>query len=432
VTHIQTITIPNPELVATSQLKADGKNPNKMKRDQLDRLKKSIQTWGFIVPIITNKDLLIADGEQRWIVANELAMPNVLVIRLPVEEVDRRLLRQVLNKLRGEHELLLDAEEFDKIIELGRKDDLKYLLDLTDGKLERYLNELHPPKDEDYEVPEIEKVQTDIVKGDIIQLGKHRLMCGDSSDLKDCMVLIEKKITLVLSSPPYFNQREYSHWEKYEDYLTFITKVFQTFKQFQDDKFLIAWNVGDSVPDKQDIPAHHSAILSKLGYVYNDKIAWVKSGAVFSIPRSQHIEKGIYYPALAWEPILIFTNGHHPSFDVENKDKVKTFIRNVWEINQVRGQEQDKMGHPAMFPLELASNAVFAYTQPEQYVYDCFGGSGSTLITCEQNKRICYTMEIDNRYCQVIINRWEAYSGLKAVKIRQVESTLEQNNKNNN
>ena len=82
------ITVPNAETVPTSSLKADGFNPNKMTREQLDRLKTSIKKFGFIVPIITNKDLLIADGEQRWIVANELAMPNVLVIRLPVEDVE--------------------------------------------------------------------------------------------------------------------------------------------------------------------------------------------------------------------------------------------------------------------------------------------------------------------------------------------------------
>ena len=109
----QEISIPKPEVVATSSLKVDGKNPNKMSREQHERLKTSIKKFGFFVPIITNKDLLIADGEQRWIVAKELAMPNVLVVRLPVEEVDRRLLRQVLNKLKGTHDRELDAEEFE-------------------------------------------------------------------------------------------------------------------------------------------------------------------------------------------------------------------------------------------------------------------------------------------------------------------------------
>ena len=135
------ILVPKPEVVTTSSLKVDGKNPNKMSREQHDRLKTSIKKFGFIVPIITNKDLLIADGEQRWIVAKELAMPNVLVVRLPVEEVDRRLLRQVLNKLKGTHDRELDAEEFEAIIELGREDDLKYLLNLSDDKLDGYLKE---------------------------------------------------------------------------------------------------------------------------------------------------------------------------------------------------------------------------------------------------------------------------------------------------
>jgi hypothetical protein len=135
------ILVPEPEVAATSALKVDGKNPNKMSREQHDRLKASIQKFGFIVPIITNKDLLIADGEQRWIIAKELAMPNVLIIRLPIEEVDRHLIRQVLNKLKGTHDRELDAEEFATIIELGKEEDLKYLLELSDDKLDGYLTE---------------------------------------------------------------------------------------------------------------------------------------------------------------------------------------------------------------------------------------------------------------------------------------------------
>ena len=135
------ILIPEPEVVPVSELKVDGKNPNKMSHEQHDRLKASMKKFGFIVPIITNKDLLIADGEQRWIIAKELAMPNVLVIRLPIEEVDRHLIRQVLNKLKGAHDRELDSKEFETIIELGQEEDLKYLLDLSDDKLDGYLKE---------------------------------------------------------------------------------------------------------------------------------------------------------------------------------------------------------------------------------------------------------------------------------------------------
>ena len=129
------IVIPAAETVKLSEVKTDGQNPNKMSKDQLERLKVSIKKWGFIVPIITNKDLLIADGEQRYTAAKALGMTEVSVIRLPVEDVDRRLLRQVLNKLKGEHQKDLDQAEYDRIIQAGREDDLKYLLMLSDEKL---------------------------------------------------------------------------------------------------------------------------------------------------------------------------------------------------------------------------------------------------------------------------------------------------------
>jgi hypothetical protein len=138
------ILLPEPEVVATSALKVDGKNPNKMSREQHDRLKASMQKFGFIVPIITNKDLLIADGEQRWLMAQELKMPHVLVIQLPVKEVDRHLIRQVMNKLKGEHDREADREEFEVVIDLGGEKDLKYLINLSEDKLDSYLKDPEP------------------------------------------------------------------------------------------------------------------------------------------------------------------------------------------------------------------------------------------------------------------------------------------------
>jgi ParB-like chromosome segregation protein Spo0J len=121
----EAIQIPPVELVDVASLKVDGQNPNKMSVKQHKALRESILTYGFIIPIITNKDLLIADGEQRLQEAKALGMKQVQVIKLPVEDVDRRLLRQVLNKLKGEHELKADAEEFKRIIDAGREAYLK-------------------------------------------------------------------------------------------------------------------------------------------------------------------------------------------------------------------------------------------------------------------------------------------------------------------
>jgi ParB-like chromosome segregation protein Spo0J len=135
------INIPSAETVKVSELKTDGQNPNKMNKEQIERLKASIKKWGFIIPIITNKDLLIADGEQRYTAAKALGMTEVSVIRLPVEDVDRRLLRQVLNKLKGEHQKELDQAEYQRIIEAGKEEDLKYMLMLSNEKLNAGLNQ---------------------------------------------------------------------------------------------------------------------------------------------------------------------------------------------------------------------------------------------------------------------------------------------------
>jgi ParB-like chromosome segregation protein Spo0J len=145
------IQIPMSERVKLADLQFDGCNPNKLSREGMERLKASIRKWGDIVPIVTNKDLLVADGEQRTVAMKELGMTECSVIRLPVEDVDRRLLRQVLNKLRGEHLKELDAEEFRIIVDAGAEEDLKFLLGLSDEKLQTYF---------DSEVEEIEFHET--------------------------------------------------------------------------------------------------------------------------------------------------------------------------------------------------------------------------------------------------------------------------------
>jgi ParB-like nuclease domain len=129
------IPIPMSERVKISDLKFDQDNPNRMSLAQLDRLKASIRRWGDIVPVVTNNELLVADGAQRITAMKELGMTECSVIRLPVKDVDRRLLRQVLNKLKGKHNRELDTAEYLRIVEQGEKEDLKALLESIGEKL---------------------------------------------------------------------------------------------------------------------------------------------------------------------------------------------------------------------------------------------------------------------------------------------------------
>ena len=138
------LTIPPTELVAVDRLQLDGRNPNRMSARQFEALKKSIQRWGFVVPIITNRDYLIADGEHRLRAAKDLGMGQVNVVRLPVGEVDRSLIRQVMNKIRGEHDLFLDAEEYYRIMSEGSRDLIKQLLNENDLRIDNLLKLREP------------------------------------------------------------------------------------------------------------------------------------------------------------------------------------------------------------------------------------------------------------------------------------------------
>ncbi|MGD0495572.1 MAG: ParB N-terminal domain-containing protein [Candidatus Bathyarchaeia archaeon] len=138
------VRVPPAELVSVEMLRVDGENPNRMGSRRFEALKKSIQRYGFVVPVITNRDLLVADGEHRLKAAKELGLKQVSVVRLPVDEVDRRLIRQVMNKLRGEHDLFMDAEEYYRIVSGDKRDLLKALLNETDLRIDNLLKLREP------------------------------------------------------------------------------------------------------------------------------------------------------------------------------------------------------------------------------------------------------------------------------------------------
>jgi len=119
---------------------------------QFRALKDSIKRYGFVVPIITNKELLVADGEHRLKAAKELGMKQVSVVRLPVDDVDRRLIRQVMNKIRGEHDLFLDAEEYYRLVSEGSRDLLKGLLNESDLRIDNLLRLREPVEYSDAEL----------------------------------------------------------------------------------------------------------------------------------------------------------------------------------------------------------------------------------------------------------------------------------------
>jgi len=401
--QIPNINVPMSEKVKLADLQFDKENPNVLDKNGMERLKTSIQKYGDIVPIITNKDLLVADGEQRATAMKELGMTECSVIRLPIEDVDRRLLRQVLNKLKGEHDLTADALEFEKIIEAGRTDDLKHLLDLSDNGLEKYLREIREVKPEDFEVPEIDKIVTDIKRGDIIELGNHRLICGDSTSEEDTVKLMNgDKAVLYLTDPPYgvsySDIRKSTPIENDElhdkEFQSFLEKAFKTLEPHLKDN--CAWYLWHAQKTQGYFTA--AAAAAACSIIYHRQIVWVKPRLILG--------RGLYH----WRHELClmgWKKGNKPPFYGERNQTT------VWEYPS---PQKDTI-HPTQKPLEVLLPAIYNHTAPNEIVVDNFGGSGSTLIACEQTGRTCYMMEIDPRYVEIICQRWERYTGGKREKL---------------
>lgn len=156
--------VPTQQMVKISELKEDSKNPNVMSPAKLSSLKNSIMKFGFTVPIITNKDLLIADGHQRKKAAEELGYTELPVIALQVKEVDRKLLQQTMNKLKGTHDPILDGEAFQEILAEEDMEDVVALIGITEQEILQTIQRLEesenpPPKVEKNEVEKLYTIQ---------------------------------------------------------------------------------------------------------------------------------------------------------------------------------------------------------------------------------------------------------------------------------
>jgi len=154
--------IPTAEQIEVNKIVVDTTNPNKMNDRQFNSLKMVIEKYGFIVPIVTNKDLVIADGYHRWKAARELGMEKVPVIKLDLKEVDRKILRQVLNKLKGSHDRDLDKIEYEAIFSEMAREEFMDLTALSENEVDNIINK------QEIDTPTAEEVN---------QLYKHTVTC---------------------------------------------------------------------------------------------------------------------------------------------------------------------------------------------------------------------------------------------------------------
>lgn len=377
----------NVQEIKLKDIKPYGKNPRK-NDDAVPYVAESIKQFGFKVPIVIDKNNVIVAGHTRYKAAKKLgfkSVPCIIADDLTDEQI--KAFRLADNKVseKAEWDLDLLDSEIEEIFDI----------DMTDFGFELESEELEAEEDE-YQgtVPEDPVTQ----KGDMWKLGEHILLCGDSTCITDVEKLMyEEKADMCFTDPPYGYEYQSNLRKKSKkfDVIENDDKILDFFPSIQlvCNGFIFictTWKVLDKW-----IP------LFKKYHDLTNMIIWNKGGGGIGDLKHTFITD--------YEVILCANNG---------KEITGKRIGSVWTIKKDSSSEYV---HPTQKPIKLSEFAIRNTTERGDIVLDLFGGSGSTLIACEQMDRRCRMMEYDPAYCDVIVDRWEKFTGNKAKLIRGVE-----------
>lgn len=396
-------------IIPIKDIKLNPKNRNKHPKEQIERLVKIIEYQGFRTPVtISNRTGLLVAGHGRIMAAKKLGYKEVPAIFQDFESEEQEIAHGVSdNAIAFWSELDMQGINAD-IPDLGPDFNID-LLGIKNFTID--VAEKEPGCDED-EVPE--KVEPKAKLGDIYQLGNHRLMCGDSTSIDAVEKLMNgEKADMVFTSPPYnantkagqgdiFNGKKskklydegYSDNLESNEYLDFVKSVLNICFTVTDG--FIFWNVSYNANARFEYIAQIVEHLPNL----IEQICWKKTS---TIPFKGSLMRD-------WEPIYLFsTNGQKLGLD--------EVVSNHWIVSNQNAQHEN---HKACFPVELPEKGIKIVQKKNGVIFEPFCGSGTTLIAAEKNERSCYAMELDPKYCDIIVARWEKYTGQKAVLLNEI------------
>lgn len=377
--------------VKINKIKVNPNNPRFIKDDKFKNLVKSIKEFPEMLslrPVVVNKDMIILGGNMRYKAAKEAGLKEIpiLIANNITEEQEREFLIKD-NTSGGEWDWDILANEWDAD-------------ELNDWGLETPYTwgEVLEAEEDDYTEPD--NLQVDVVLGDLIEIGEHRLLCGDSTDADQVAKLMNgQKADMVFTDPPYGVSYKSNHRKN-------NSKVqFDVLEN--DDKFL------DFLPNLILFSKQISAWF-----------IWT-SHQVYPIWREMY--KDYYSNTIIWNKgkmsmgdLSSYGNNYEMAlFCSQGKPKLKGERKKaIWEINVEAGSEYK---HPTQKPVTLAAFAIPDFINENDLVMDLFLGSGSTMVAAHQLKRKCYGMELDPKYCQVIIDRMKKLDDTIIIKINGKE-----------
>lgn len=376
-------------------------NPKEHPEEQINDIASSIKEFGFTQPMVVDEEDQVIIGHGRLQAAKKLGIDTVPVIRRQdLSEAQAKALRLADNKVAEsgweEEKLEVELEQLEEydydITETGYSDE--EISDILDEEAEV----VDDGTDAGEEAESIEDPET--VRGEIIRLGDHRLICGDATSQKDRERLFQKKkADLVVTDPPYGIEFESGHRDDGD------------FEQLENDDVIL--NVKNILNETVSEKAHRYVFTGEQVYHqwrkqfeenYKNTIIWKKNGGGMGDLENDY--------APEYE-MIIFCNPENTPLNGKRDT-------NIWEVDR---DDVNSYQHPTQKPVELPAKAVKNSSSRGGIVADYFAGSGSTLLACEQLDRKCFTMEIDPVYCDVIVKRWEDLTGEKPERIKPEEQS---------
>jgi DNA modification methylase len=375
--------------VKISEVKMNPNNPRLIKDDKFEKLVKSIKEFPKMLeirPIVVNADMIVLGGNMRLKACKEAGLKEVTIIfadDLTEEEQKQFIIKDNVGFGEWDWDMIANEWDAEQVEQWG--------LDIPEFSIKEELE----AEEDDYEMPD--EVQTDIVLGDLFEIGEHRLLCGDSTDSSAVEKLMNgEKADMVFTDPPWnvnYGAVKAGNPMGYKP-RTIMNDSMSTsdFKDFMGSSFaMMAMHSKKGCPTYVVMSAQEwgnlMLALHDNNYHWSSTIIWNKSHLVMSRKDYHTKYEPIWYGWLDGAPRLC---------QVENRKQ-----SDVWDVDRPTKSEL----HPTTKPIALIDIALKNSSKIGNLIFELFTGSGSTMVASHQLKRKCYGMELDPKYCQVIVDR---------------------------
>lgn len=393
------------------ELKPAAYNPRKKLKKgdkEYEKIKQSLLKFGYVDPIIVNEDLTVIGGHQRLTVLKDLDYETAKCVIVKLSKEDEKALNIALNKITGQWDEALLA---DLLLDLQESD---FNLDLTGfepPEIDDILSNVHDKElsEDEFDVEEELKKPTLSRHGDIWQLGKHRVICGDSTKAETYKQLLDdRKANLVVTDPPYNVDVEETAGKILNDNMSdgdfyqFLLSMFtQVENHMEDDASIYVFHA-----DTEGL--NFRKAFKEAGFYLSGCCIWKKNSLVLGRSPYQWQHEPCLY---GWKK-----KGKHQWFS----DRKQTTI---WEYDRPKSSKD----HPTMKPIQLMAYPIQNSSMRGTIVLDPFLGSGSTLIAADQTGRICYGIELDEKFVDVIVKRYIEVTGDTEVTVQRNHEVLAYN-----